>query len=317
MEKHEILGYLYVPENYIKNLYTGINTPAKYVTLDGPENLGTMFSEEIVKIVSELVIQSQNGMYSMQDLSEQYDSKGYDENTNQLMMIYMNHILERTKSYQVTDLGISDSLSLGGYYLCGIITLFLLLWGISCNRIFSGRNPDYHRLLKISGISPTTQVFCEYGSYVVVSILMMFIFSAAFGILLQFVKLPIPELANITMTNCIFFVIKMLPVIFMITMMQYAFYELIPNFIGALLMQFLLFMLLGYLSGCFYPNFFFPNSLRHIMEMLPVGLGFSFLRKTMANELMLTDFLWVITYLGIFFVIAVYMRKHRIAGEIK
>ena len=109
----------------------------------------------------------------------------------------------------------------------------------------------------------------------------------------------------------------MLPVIFMITMMQYAFYELIPNFIGALLMQFLLFMLLGYLSGCFYPNFFFPNSLRHIMEMLPVGLGFSFLRKTMANELMLTDFLWVITYLGIFFVIAVYMRKHRIAGEIK
>jgi len=317
LENREIIGYIDIPENYIQNLYIGVNTPARYVTLDGPENLGSMFSEEIVKIVSELVVQSQNGMYSMQDLTDQYDQIDFKDNTNQLMMIYMNHILSRTQSYQVSDLGVVGSISLGSYYLCGLIMLFLLLWGISCNRIFSGRNPDYNRLLKISGVSPATQVLGEYGSYAVASTIMMLIFSVVFGIILQFVKLPIPELANVKITDCIFFVVKILPVILMITMMQYAFYELIPNFIGAVLTQFLTFMLLGYLSGCFYPNFFFPDTLRSLMETLPVGLGFSFLRKIMTKEPILADLAWVFSYVCLFFVIAVNMRKYRITGDFK
>lgn len=316
LNAHEIIGYLHVPENYVENLYSGVNTPAKFVTLDGPQNLGTMFSEEVVKIVSDLIVNSQNGMYSMQDVSFKYDYPDYGDNTNQLMMTYMGHIMGRTGSYEVTNLGIVGSLSLGGYYLCGIITLFLLLWGISCNRIFSSRNLDYHKLLKISGVSPTTQVLCEYGAYAVVSTLMTLLFSIILGILLQFVKLPIPELSGVGLLDCVFFVIRMIPVILMITMMQYAFYELIPNFIGAVLTQFLLFMLLGYLSGCFYPNFFFPDTLRNMMEALPVGLGFSFLRKMMSHELLLADVIWVMVYAVGFFLIASKMRKYRITGDI-
>lgn len=317
LETREIIGYLHVPKNYIQNLYQGINTPAKYVTLNGPENLGSMFSEEIVKIVSRLVVESQNGMYSMQDFSLQYDLEDYNQNTEYLMMIYMNHILGRTESYQLNNLGIADSLSLGGYYLCGIITLFLLLWGISCNRIFSSQNSDYNKLLKISGISPTTQVICEYGSYAIVSTLMTLLFSTIFGIVLQFVKIPIPELANISVLDCMFFVIRMIPVILMITMMQYALYELIPNFIGAVLTQFLVCMLMGYLSGCFYPNYFFPDTLRSVMEALPVGLGFSYLRNLMSNELLFTDFIWVMAYAGGFFFLASKMRNYRITGDLK
>jgi len=92
---------------------------------------------------------------------------------------------------------------------------------------------------------------------------------------------------------------------------------LIPNFIGAVLTQFLTFMLLGYLSGCFYPNFFFPDTLRSLMETLPVGLGFSFLRKIMTKEPILADLAWVFSYVCLFFVIAVNMRKYRITGDFK
>ena len=317
LENREIIGYLHVPKNYIQNLYQGINTPAKYVTLNGPENLGSMFSEEIVKIVSQLVVGSQTGMYTMQDFSVQYDREDYHKNTDQLMMIYMNHILGRTESYQMKDLGIADSLSLGGYYLCGIITLFLLLWGISCNRIFSSQNSDYNKLLKISGISPTTQVVCEYTSYAIVSTLMTLLFSVIFTIVLQFVNIPIPELSNVNMFDCIFFVIRIIPVILMFTMMQYALYELIPNFIGAVLTQFLVCMLMGYLSGCFYPNYFFPDTLRSIMEALPVGLGFSYLKNLLSGDLLFTDFIWVMVYAGGFFLLAAKMRNYRITGDLK
>ena len=318
LKAYEIIGYIHVPENYIQNLYRGKNIPAKYITLNGPENLGSMLSEEIVKIVSQLVVQSQNGMYSMQNLTRMYDDEeGFYNNTDQLMMIYMNHILGRTESYKTNNLGIADSLSLEGYYLCGIIVLFLLLWGISCNRIFSSQNSDYNKLLKISGISPTTQVLCEYGSYAVVSTIMTLLFAVVLGIMLQFVNLPIPELANVGVFECIFFVIQMIPVIMMFTMMQYSIYELIPNFVGAVLTQFLVCILLGYLSGCFYPNFFFPDTLRAVMEALPVGLGFSYLRNIMSQDLSITDFVWVMVYTGGFFFLSAKMRNYRITGDLK
>ncbi len=315
LENRQIQGYILVPEDYINNLYLGINTPAKYITLNGPKTLGTMFSEEIVKIVSELVIESQNGMYSMQDLSLVYDRDDYHTNTNQLMMSYMNFILNRTDMYEINELGIADSLSLGGYYLCGIVTMFLLLWGISSNRMFSSRSLSYHRLLNASGISSVSQVVCEYGAYAVISTVMMLIFAGIFGIAAQFVKLPIPELANITVSACIWFVIRSVPAILMVTAMQYALYELIDNFIGSLLVQFLLFLILGYLSGCLYPNFFFPDFLRSLTEYLPVGLTFSYLRKTMANEPLWTNFMWIVVYTGGFLMLSAGWRKYRITGD--
>lgn len=315
LDERQIQGYILVPENYINNLYLGINTPAKYITLNGPKTLGAMFSEEIVKIVSELVIESQNGMYSMQDLSLVYDDEDYHDNTNSLMLSYMNFILNRTEMYEINDLGIADSLSLGGYYVCGIATLFLLLWGVSCNRLFSSRNLSYNRLLKISGISPTSQVLCEYGAYAIITTVMLLLFAGIFGIVISFVKLPVPELLQAGVVDCLLFVIRLIPAVLMITLMQYTFYELIPNFIGALLAQFFSFLILGYLSGCLYPNFFFPDFLRNLMECLPVGLAFSFIRKTMSNELALFDFIWIIAYIGGFFTVSSLWRKYRIAGD--
>ncbi len=315
LEERKIQGYILVPENYINNLYLGINTPAKYITLNGPKTLGAMFSEEIVTIVSELVVESQNGMYSMQDLSLVYDNEDYHDNTNSLMLSYMNFILNRTEMYEVNDLGIADSLSLGGYYVCGIVTLFLLLWGVSCNRLFSSRNLSYNRLLNSSGLSPASQILCEYSAYAAITTVMLLIFAGIFGIVISFVKLPVPELLSVGVFDCLWFVIRLIPATVMITLMQYTFYELIPNFIGALLAQFLSFLILGYLSGCLYPNFFFPDFLRNLMDCLPVGLAFSFIRKTMSNEPALADFVWILAYIGGFFTLSALWRKYRIAGD--
>ena len=53
------------------------------------------------------------------------------------------------------------------------------------------------------------------------------------------------------------------------------------------------------------------------MEALPVGLGFSYLRNLMSNELLFTDFIWVIAYAGGFFFLASKMRNYRITGDLK
>jgi len=85
LEKREISGYLDIPYNYVENIYSGRNKPAKYVTLNAPTGFGTIISNEVALLVSDIVTESQNGMYSMQDIARKYNNKNFWNNVEKLM----------------------------------------------------------------------------------------------------------------------------------------------------------------------------------------------------------------------------------------
>ena len=317
LKDRNISGYVFIPKNYINSILYGRNKQAKYVTLNAPEGFGTIVSTEVAETVSHIVTESQKGMYCMQDLAQDYNNTETDKNIDKLMMSYMNMILGRNEMYEIKTLGIKDSLSFAGYYICGMLILFLLLWGISANRIFSSKNPMYARILKISGIHSPTQVLCEYLAYLTVSVVTLLLFAGVFGIVCQTTNLGIKELENVGVFGCLGFIFKILPVIIMITLMQTAFYELIPNTIGSVVMQFLLAIGLGYVSGCFYPNYFFPEAVQNFVYFLPVGVGFSYVRKAMTGGILIRDFCIILIYIVGFFLMTCGMRKYKITGDIK
>lgn len=317
LESRKINGYVHIPENYIENILRGRNKPAKYVTLNAPEGFGTIISSEIAEIVSAIVTQSQNGMYSMQDISVEYLNKNTSANTDKLMLNYISSIVNRSKMYEITTLGIKDSLSFAGYYVCALLILIMLLWGISANRIFTSRNIGHSKLLSTFGVSPSSQVLSEYTAYLIASMTTFLTFAFLFGCALQLYDFGIPELTGAGVFSCIFFIIKLLPVIIVITMMQFAFYEIIKNPVASVLMQFILAIVLGYFSGCFYPNYFFPEIIQKIALLLPVGAGFSYARKVMSGSVPFTDFCVLAIYIVLFFKTAALARKYKITGDAK
>ncbi len=317
LEERDIVGFVEIPDNYISTIFYGKNVPARYVTLSSTEELGSILSSEITNVISNVVVESQNGMYSMQNLAYDYNTKNLDKNIDGLMLSYIDFIINRSDMFKIISLGLSDSLSFAGYYICGLLILFMLLWGIACNRIFSSRSITYSRLLSISGVKSVYQILGEYAAYLIVSLSTLLLFAILFGGVTQFVELDIPELLGLRIVDCIWFIIKIFPVIIMITMMQFAFYELISNSVAAVLMQFLLAIVLGYISGCFYPNYFFPKVVQEISSYLPVGTGFSYLGKIMSGTFPLRDLCVSILYTAAFFSLTVFMRNYKITGEIK
>lgn len=317
LKKGRISGYLQVPPNYVENIYSGENTPAKYVALNSPTGFGSIIADEVVIMVSNLITESQNGMYSMQSIARKYNRKNFWDNVDKLMLTYVDEIMDRHKMYEIKSLGFKENMSTGGYYICGILVLFMLLFGISASRIFSMKNSSYGRLLKMSGMKAHKQVLCEYFAYLVVTVITLLLFAVIFGIILEFNTFGIPELEYMGVVGCVGFIIDILPVIIMITMMQMAIYELIPNVVGSVLAQFLIAIFLGYLSGCFYPNYFFPDIIQVITLYLPVGCGFSFLRKTLSGEVPVVDFFLAIGYALAFFALAVKMRNNKITGDVR
>ena len=317
LNDRKISGYVLIPENYVNSILQGRNQQAKYITLNAPHGFGTIISSEVAELVSHVVTESQKGMYSMQDVAQDYNNAEIDKKIEKLTLSYVNFLLSRNDIYEIETFGVADSLSFAGYYICGFLILFLLLWGIAANRIFTSKNPMYSRVLKIAGINPSSQILCEYTPYLIVSLVTLLLFAGLFGIMIQFINPVIIELSGVSIWGRLGFIIKILPVIVMITMMHTAFYELIPNTIGSVLMQFLLAIGLGYVSGCFYPNYFFPEAVQNFVYFLPVGVGFSYVRKAMTGGILLKDFFIVLIYIISFFLITSSMRKYKITGDIK
>ena len=142
-----------------------------------------------------------------------------------------------------------------------------------------------------------------------------FLLAVGAGILFKFIPFDVPELRYAGVSHCILFIFKALPVFMMITMMQTALYELVSGTVSAILLQFLVAVGLGYISGCFYPNYFFPDFVQNLASLLPSGVGFSYLRKLMSGTLLWQDILSVLSYFTLFAAITVFIRKHRIAGD--
>ncbi len=312
----ELHGYVIIPEDYIKSIWRGENVPATFVTQNNPDNFGTILTTEVTKIVSDMLTETQIAIYSMQDIvSDKMPGTKMKPLNDGLNFRYLDLVLHRQNTYEATSLGIADSISFAGYYVCGIILFFLLLWGISCNKLMTAKNVSLFRSLNAFGMKPTMQIFCEYMAFLTISMFTLIILAITAGIALSGKNIAIPELENISISTSVLFVFKSLPVIMMLTMMHTALYELVSGTVSAILLQFLISVGLGYLSGCFYPNSFFPDTVQKIADILPSGVGFSYLRKTLSHTLQAGDLLAVTCYFLAFSGISIGVRKHRIAGE--
>ena len=317
LKNREISGYIYIPDGYIRNIYRGNNTPAKYVVLNSPEGFGSIISREVTKIASYVVTESQAGMYSMQSISDDFECKDRRKNVNKLMLSYVNVILSRNEIFETEELGLYDSLSTGGYYICGMLMLFMLLWGISCSKLFTHRKLSLSRMLYASGIDIPKQILCEYIPFLAICVLTLLLFAIPVGGILSFNDFGIRELVGGNVIGCMLFVIKILPAIILITMMQTAVYELISSNIGAVLAQFIISVGLGYICGCFYPNYFFPDIVQKIAYCLPTGIGFAYIREAMVSDFKFVTIIMNVLYVVVFASITVTLRKHRIEGDAK
>ncbi|MBQ4528253.1 MAG: ABC transporter permease [Clostridia bacterium] len=316
IETGEIHGFMDIPDDFIDGILKGRNYPATYVVKKGAMNFGSIITGEITGTVSDLVIKSQSSIYSMQNLARDHGmKKGLGKKTEQLNMSYINFVLNRGKIYDIETVGVADNLSLGAYYICAIILIMIMLWGISCYSIFTKKDMSLSKLLASRGIKPMHQVICEYISYFAITMLMVIFFAIVCTVVIENFEIAIAEIRGADMWDVMAFVIKMIPVVLMICALHMIIYEAVPNAVGAVLLQFIVSIGLGYLSGCFYPNYFFPDSIQNMAAWLPSGVGFSYLRKCISDADILRELISMFVYCIMFIFLAGVMRKYKTTGD--
>ena len=315
LQKGEISAYAVVPDDFVNSLVHGEIKKIKYYTTDDGVGISAVFEKEVTQVISNILVQSQKGVYGLADAMED-NGASYctGEKMNELCAEYFELIINRTSMGKNEYIGIADEVSMQGYFLCSIITLFVFLFGISCVSMYAKRDISLNRILNAKGQSGQRQIICEYFTYFLLVYLVVFVTSVCV-VVLGGLKSLIPELEYMGMSEILLFTIRIIPVVAMISAFHFLLFEITRDIVTGVLLQFVASVSLTYISGCFYPIYFFPEIVQRISTFLPAGLARSYLSESIVQKPITISFVFILIYFVLFLGVTILVRNRRIKGR--
>lgn len=315
LQKGEISAYAVIPDDFVNSLVYGEIKKIKYYTTDDGVGISAVFEKEVTQVISNILVQSQKGVYGLADAMEDNgagDNAG--EKMNELCLEYIELIINRTSMGKNEFVGVSDNISMQGYFLCSITTLFIFLFGIACVSLYAKRDISLNRILFAKGQRGCRQVICEYFAYfflVYIVVAVTSICVAVFGGL----RSLIPELEYMGMSEILLFTIRLIPVVAMISAFHFLLFEITRDIVSGVLIQFVASVSLTYISGCFYPIYFFPEIAQKISTFLPAGLARSYLSESIIQKPITISLVFILIYFVLFLGVTILVRNRRIKGR--
>ncbi|NCC43694.1 MAG: ABC transporter permease, partial [Clostridia bacterium] len=133
LEDGKIGGYILIPEGFVDSVVTGENLPVTYVAGGGQGGMGSQLIRELAESVSVMITETQAGIYGMQNYYIENDVLDtLYEDADRLNLKYFDVVLGREKMYKIETFSDTGGLSIAGYYVCALLLVFLLLWGMNC-----------------------------------------------------------------------------------------------------------------------------------------------------------------------------------------
>ncbi len=314
LDAGQIAAYVVIPEGFAEKAAYGEFMTLEFVTTPGATGLVPMIKQEITEVISTILTHSNKGVYGMADAIESVGGNATYKVLTDLSFDYVDFILLRSRVYSVENLGVAYSLTLSGYFFCGLTTVLLFLLGIACAHIFVRKDTTLGRLLYSRGISAGRQLLGEYGAYF---ILMYIITALIIGVALVSGLLAsvLPVIRDMTGIELAFIFVKLIPAVALICAFHFAVFEISTEPVSAVLFQFLFAAIIGYASGCIFPVWFFPEVLQKIAPFTPTGAARGYLAACFNGEDFFLYLALCIGFAVLFGGITLYARKQRILGR--
>ena len=292
-------AYVVIPENFVEEATYGRILPLKFVSTVGAASMVSVLKSEVTEMVSLLLLESQRGIYGMQEAMRDENIGKRGQHMEMLAFEYVECILARDRVYSLEELGIADALGIMDYLLCGFFVLFLLLACLPFASFMIRRDMALSRMLVSRGRSALGQILCDFAAYLICMLILV---------------LPMPALAAIIVPGGLrgLSLQYILPVAFLVCAFTFLIYTLASELISGVLMEFFLALALCFVSGCLYPVHFFPVGVQKVAGWLPTGAARSFLSCSITEEKTGLAGWLILGYSLVFLLTAILVRLRRL-----
>ena len=254
----------------------------RYVTLSGASGTTAQLLNEVAQAVSRIFLETESALVGAREYVEQtLPEVDADAADIALADRYTGLTLSRDKLYRVEILGFAASLSTEGYYFCGIGTLFLMFWAVSCVPYFSRRSRELCRVLTARGLDSWKQVLCEFVPFLVLMLVGLGCILAASGLFFRLYGAEPPSFDPLRSPRAW---PALLAQVLMLCAMEFFLYEVESAPVEGILLQFLCAVAQGYICGCVYPYSYFPKGVQLLGSLLPAGIAIRSLTGLLSGE---------------------------------
>jgi hypothetical protein len=299
MRRGEISAFIVIPDGFIDKAMYGEIMPVKYVSTVGAVGVVSLLKDEITKMVEDIVIETQKGIFGTGDaMREEGLSSGEAE--YELTFAYFDFIFSRSKMYAVSELGNAEGIGMEEYLLSGLCVVLLMLVCLVFAPTMVRSDMSLARVLSAGRRSVTKQSICDFVVYLVA---ILCVIAVLLGIA--------AGTGWVDATAGV--ILSWIPIVIAMGALSFLLYELTTNLISGVLLQFFALLALCFVSGCFYPVSFFPDSVQTLAAYLPTGIARSQLAASFAGMMEPGGALMLLGYGGVFFGAAVLIRKAKVA----
>ena len=312
LQKGNLDAYVVIPQGYIQAAMNGELGSLKYVSTTGTAELTTLFKDEVTGVVADIIITCEKAMYGIEHIAADYDFEdreaAYVQN---ISLKYVDYILERSDLYYVQELGIHDSLGLDGYLFAGITVIVFSVMLLPASVCYIQQDDSVLRLLKSKNIGAGMQVAGEFGAFFTLLLIPALLLFGASYFVGDHVSPELSRLIHMFSGSNAF---QIIAVVLTLCAFGYFLYQLADELVGGIVLYFFVTLGLSFISGCIYPLYFFPDTVRRISQFTPHGLCRSVLSGCIIGQHSNVQLLLLFTQSAVLLFAAYLVRVIRLRG---
>ncbi len=315
MRDADISAYIVITEEFADALNAMTNdSKLKYYATSGQKGITNVMMDEIASVATNIIVYSETGICTLRQLMKEqgYEKSIRSEKINDLFMVYLSALVTRTNVTEITELGLSDGLSTPAYYFIGILLFFMLLLSFCSISFFIGQKNAQYRFMKSKGVGARQQIIAEYIPFFTITLICTAITVGLMAFLMHVGIFEFEEFGRHQLHSLLRFSIHLIPVCIMFAAFGFMLFEILIGVINKILVAFMLYIGMGYVSGYFYPKTFFPDLVQVIGECIPSGVAFSYLSAVLQQNSSVLLLICILGYTILFIGIAMMVRHQKI-----
>lgn len=307
-----LAAVLFVPENFVQSIMNGTNTPATLLMRQDTSGLNSALIKELTESGAMLLSSSESGIYSADYLFSNYgNSQSKKQANTDLNAKYLDVIFSREASFSKTQISATNSLSTLQYYMGAGLTVFLLIWGLSCSTLIQNTSRSLEMKLASMGVSYPIQFLIQLFS-------LFLVYTATFlgiTLCLKIALFAFPSIAKTLSLNGLLhvlsFVCGSLFVLLFTSTFILLLYQLTSNTISGMLLLFILTVFMAFFSGCILPQSFLPDQIHSIGRFLPTGLIMKQFHSLILGKFPFSNTVWLLLESILCSIVAYLVSNHR------
>ncbi len=315
LQSGNISAIVIFPDDFLDRALMGDVDQVTFITTPGAQSVVTLLKDELTKVVADIVIACEKGVYAVDDLITKNDlPSSAGQSMYDLSMAYVDMVFSRADVYVLTELGISHGVDIGQYYICSTIVVLLMMFGICFVIVCVKSDYSLNDLLISRGFPNYKQILCEFLVHLLAFGLLVLFLLFVGGLLFLITgrsDLTVPFSATTLVSLCA----RTVPVLIMLAAFNIMIFELSGDLISSVLLHFFCCIGLCYISGCFYPVYSLPLPLQNISRFLPTGIAREFLEGAFQGDVSILRLSGLLVFSGVFFGVAVLVRRTKTLGQ--